>query len=50
MAVLQARDDWLATEADDAAKKKWFISTSNWLLNQQRAAPSDKPWMEQPIC
>ena len=50
MAVLQARDDWLSTEADDAARKKWFISTSNWLLNQQKAAPSAKPWMEQPIC
>jgi hypothetical protein len=48
--ILQARDDWLATEADEAAKKKWFISTSNWLLNQQRAAPSAKPWLEQPIC
>lgn len=49
-AVLQSRDDWLKTQADDAVRAKWFISTSNWLANQQKAAPSAKPWMDQPIC
>jgi hypothetical protein len=38
-ALLQSRDDWLATEADDATRKKWFISTSNYLAGlQQKAA------------
>lgn len=43
VALLQSRDDWLATEADDATKKKWFISTSNWLASQQAKARVDPP-------
>lgn len=38
-ALLQSRDDWLSTEADTATRKKWFISTSNYLAGlQQKAA------------
>lgn len=37
MAVLQSRDDWLAGQ-DDATRKKWFNSTSNWLASKQQAA------------
>jgi uncharacterized protein YdaU (DUF1376 family) len=37
-ASLQSRDDWLATEADDKAKKRWFMSTSNHLANLQAKA------------
>jgi len=38
-AYLQSRDDWLATEADEKTRKRWFLSTSNHLANlQQRAA------------
>jgi len=37
-AVLQARDDWLATEADEQLRKKWYIATSNYLANQQQKA------------
>ena len=48
-ASLQSRDDWLAMEADDATRKKWFLSTSNHLANlQQRAKAAakqdDKAW------
>lgn len=32
---LQARDDWLTTQ-DDAAQKRWFNSTSNWLAKRQQ--------------
>lgn len=35
MAQLQSRDDWLATEADEATRKKWFVSTSNYLASLQ---------------
>ncbi len=37
-ANLQSRDDWLANEADEKARKKWFISTSNWLAKKQQEA------------
>lgn len=37
-AELQSRDDWLASEADDRTRRKWFISTSNWLAQKNRAA------------
>jgi len=36
--ALQSRDDWLATQADDATRKRWFISTSNWLATKNSAA------------
>lgn len=36
MAVLQSRDDWLSGQ-DDATRKKWFNSTSNWLASKQQA-------------
>lgn len=42
-ASLQSRDDWLATEADDKTRKRWFISTSNYLANiQQKAAAVER--------
>lgn len=42
-AVLQARDDWLADEADDKIRRKWFIATSNHLANlQQKARAAEK--------
>lgn len=45
-AVLQSRDDWLATEADEKTCKRWFIATSNHLANlQQKAAAIER----QPI-
>jgi len=37
-AQLQSRDDWLATEADEATRKKWFVSTSNQLASLQSKA------------
>lgn len=37
-ASLQSRDDWLAREADEGTRRKWFLSTSNWLANRQTAA------------
>jgi DNA-binding transcriptional MocR family regulator len=37
-AALQSRDDWLATEADNKAKTKWWISTSNHLAKLQQKA------------
>lgn len=36
-ASLQARDDWLATQGDDA-RRRWFLSTSSWLAAQQSKA------------
>ncbi len=33
-ALLQSRDDWLATEASESDRRHWFISTSNYLANQ----------------
>ncbi|WP_299327613.1 hypothetical protein [Parasphingopyxis sp.] len=35
-AALQSRDDWLASEADPSLRKKWFVSTSNWLAKKQQ--------------
>lgn len=29
--ALQQRDDWLSEEAPAAQRKKWFVSTSNWI-------------------
>lgn len=50
-AALQSRDDWLATEADEAARKKWFISTGNHLRNlQQQAAVAEREADRAPIC
>jgi len=37
-AVLQSRDDWLATEADENLRRKWFIPTSNYLAKLQQQA------------
>lgn len=37
-ACLQSRDDWLATEADEKTRKRWFMSTSNHLANLQSKA------------
>ena len=32
-AVLMSRDVWLSQEADDKARKRWFISTVNYLVS-----------------
>lgn len=40
-ACLQSRDDWLATEADEKTRKRWFLSTSNHLANLQQRAAAD---------
>ena len=32
-AVLMSRDVWLSEEADDPARKKWYMSTVNYLVN-----------------
>jgi hypothetical protein len=41
-AVLQSRDDWLATEADPGARSRWFMSTSNWLAARHSRATADE--------
>jgi uncharacterized protein YdaU (DUF1376 family) len=41
-AVLQARDDWLVQDADDATRKKWFLTTSNHLANLQQKATTTR--------
>ena len=33
-ALLQSRDDWLATEVSEKDQRHWFTSTSNYLANQ----------------
>lgn len=45
MAKLQSRDDWLANEAEDRDREKWFMSTSNYLakLQQQASAAAKEP-------
>lgn len=49
--ALQSRDDWLADEADDATRKKWFISTSNHLANlQSKAEAAEREADRAPIC
>lgn len=40
-AELQSRDDWLSREADEATRKKWFISTSNYLRQRQMQAKAN---------
>ncbi len=44
--AIQSRDDWLASEADEPTRKKWFLSTSNYLrnLNQQASSRSNDDW------
>jgi hypothetical protein len=37
-AHLQSRDDWLSTEADEGTRRKWFVSTSNYLAGLQAKA------------
>lgn len=49
-ARLQSRDDWLATEADEATRKKWFLSTSNWLATlNDRAATAERERPRVPL-
>lgn len=45
VAKLQSRDDWLATEAEDRDRERWFMSTSNYLakLQQQASAATKEP-------
>jgi hypothetical protein len=40
-AKLQSRDDWLAHEATEKDRERWFMSTSNWLANQQQKVSTD---------
>jgi hypothetical protein len=40
-ARLQSRDDWLAFEGTDKDRERWFMSTSNWLANQQQKAAAE---------
>lgn len=49
-ALLQSRDDWLATDADDATRRKWFISTSNYLAGLQQRFTSARSYEEMPLC
>lgn len=50
-AALQARDDWLAVAADEATRRKWFISTSNHLANlQTKAEAAEREADRAPIC
>lgn len=37
-AVLQSRDDWLATMATDDDRRRWFVSTSSYLAREQAKA------------
>lgn len=37
-AVLQKRDDWLSQQED---RKNWFVSTSNWLANENQKAAAE---------
>lgn len=37
-AVLQSRDDWLSQQAD---RKNWFVSTSNYLANENQKAAAE---------
>lgn len=39
-AALHSRDDWLGGQ-DEAARSKWFNSTSSWLAKRQQQAKSD---------
>lgn len=41
-ARLQSRDDWLANEATDKDRERWFMSTSNWLANQQQKVSDEE--------
>lgn len=41
-ATLQSRDDWLAHEADTQTRRRWFISTSNYLSGKQNAAKLER--------
>ena len=37
-ANLRSRDDWLANDADERTRKRWFMATSNHLANLQQKA------------
>lgn len=39
-AALQSRDDWLGGQ-DEAARSKWFNSTSSWLAKRQQQVKAD---------
>jgi len=41
-ALLQSRDDWLATEASEDDQRRWFISTSNYLAKQNTRALAER--------
>jgi len=49
-ARLQSRDDWLASDADEATKRRWFLSTSNWLATiNEKAAITDRQRPKVPL-
>ena len=49
-AVLQSRDDWLATQPEPD-RKKWFNSTSNWLSRkQQESKTAASSPAAMPVC
>jgi uncharacterized protein YdaU (DUF1376 family) len=49
-AMLQNRDDWLSTQADEATRKNWFIPTSNWLAKKNAEAnPKPKEYTRIPL-
>lgn len=41
-ARLQSRDDWLANDATDKDRERWFMSTSNHLANLQQKAAAER--------
>lgn len=45
-ALLQSRDDWLATDAEPRVRARWYPSTSNYLakLNRERAQQTKSGW------
>lgn len=47
-ARLQSRDDWLANEATDKDRERWFMSTSNWLAKIQQQAAMERREEEAP--
>ena len=40
-ALLQNRDDWLATRPE-SEQRSWFMSTSNWLAKQNAGALAEQ--------
>lgn len=47
-ALLQNRDDWLASQPEDA-RKRWFQSTSSWLAQKQQEAADRLRHQPKPV-